>query len=110
MLSVEKLEVIGATTRGLGTVYRGSIRLGPKVLHSEVAVTGWTDQEMIATESTSGFANQSTWHFSERGKETEVIADVDYQLPGGIAGRALGHIIEPFVSTAVKHSERKSAK
>lgn len=107
VLGVEELEVVGAKEKGLGTVYRGSIRLGTKVLHSEVGVTAWSDQEMIAMESVSGFANQSVWHFFDRGEETEVVADVDYQLPGGIAGRALGHVIEPIVTAAVKHSERK---
>lgn len=107
MLGVEKLEIVGAQEKGLGTVYRGSIRLGPKVLHSEVVVTGWSDGEMVATESVSGFANQSTWHLFERGEETEIIADIDYQPPGGVAGRALGYIIEPFVASGVKYSERK---
>lgn len=107
MPGVEKLEVVGVKEKGLGTLYRGSIRLGPKVLHSEVVVTAWSDQEMVALESVSGFENQSAWHLFERGEETEIVADVDYQLPGGIAGRTLGHIIEPFVAAAVKYAERK---
>lgn len=108
VFGIEDLKVIGAPQKGIGAVYRGSVKLGPKVIHSQVEVTGWSEHEMLSTTSTTGFTNQSTWHFLEYGdSETEIVADVEYQLPGGLAGRAFGHIIEPFITIAVKHSERK---
>ncbi|SHQ88906.1 SRPBCC family protein [Mycobacteroides abscessus] len=108
MFGVEKLEVIGTPDRGPGTVYEGSIKFGPKVLHSKVVVTSWIEHEMVSTESLDGFSNQSTWHFIEHdAAETEIVAEIDYQLPGGLAGRAIGHVIEPFIAAGIKYSEGK---
>ena len=41
---------------------------------------------------------------------TRIIADVCYSLPGGIAGKALGKVIEPFVKIAVRHSSEHLAR
>ena len=31
--------------------------------------------------------------------------DFRYDLPGGLAGKALGKIIEPFVAQAIRHTD-----
>lgn len=48
------------------------------------------------------------WQFDSTGPESGVLTvDVHYQLPGGLAGRALGAAIEPFVAIAVRHTDAK---
>lgn len=107
VFGVTQLEVVGDRQAGLGTVYRGSIKLGPTVLSSEVEIVGWETNARLITKSIAGFVNSCTWQFRGMGDhETELVVDVDYELPGGIAGRALGRIIEPFVSIAVHQSEK----
>lgn len=106
MFGLSKFEPIGDKDHGLGAVYDGSMKLGPKTLHSTVEVTGWEQDKLIALDSIKGFVNQSTWHFTSRGpEETELKVDFTYELPGGLAGRALGRVIEPFISIAIKHTE-----
>lgn len=106
MLGLSKFEPIGDKTRGLGAVFDGSMKLGPKTLHSTVEVTEWVENKMITMKSIKGFVNWSTWHFKQLGPdETELVVDFTYILPGGVAGKALGRIIEPFVAIAIKHSE-----
>lgn len=108
MFGISALDVVGDIKSGLGTVCDGSIKLGPKTLHSKVEVTAWERDKVIATKSIEGFVNNSIWRFQSVGEDrTEITADVIYELPGGIAGRALGRIIEPFVHLAVKHSDEK---
>ncbi|MQA60912.1 MAG: SRPBCC family protein [Actinophytocola sp.] len=106
MFGLSKFEPIGDKDHGLGAVYDGSMKLGPKTLHSTVEVTGWEQDKLIALDSIKGFVNQSTWQFLSRGpEETELKVDFTYELPGGMAGKALGRVIEPVISIAIKHTE-----
>lgn len=106
MFGITRLEVVGDIELGLGAVYEGSIKLGPKTLHSTTEVTVFEPGHAVGTESTAGFVNRSTWRFQALGdNRTEILADLEYELPGGLAGRALGRVIEPFVHVAVKHSD-----
>lgn len=106
MFGMSKLEPIGDKERGLGAVLEGSMKLGPKTLHSTVEVTQWEQNKVLAMKSIKGFVNRSTWHFTPVDDETtELTVDFTYELPGGMAGRALGKVIEPFVSIAIKHTE-----
>jgi uncharacterized membrane protein len=106
LFGVQKFEPVGDLDRGLGAVFDGSMKLGPTTLHSTIEVTRWKADELIAFESIKGFVNRSTWHFASAGPEaTELTVDFEYELPGGLAGKALGRAIEPFVAIAVRHTE-----
>ena len=96
--------------RGLGAVFEGSMHVGV-MLHSTVEVTAYDEGRMFEFESVKGFKNSSHWSFEAiDAKSTRIIADVQYSLPGGVAGKALGRMIEPFVKIAVKHSSEALAK
>jgi len=41
---------------------------------------------------------------------TELSVDFGYELPGGLAGKAMGKLIEPFVVTAIKQTEANLRK
>jgi hypothetical protein len=108
VFGVTGLEVEGGVEHGLGTVYNGSLQLGPTVLHSHVEVVRWEPPSVVGTKSVKGFVNTSTWTFIEAGEEvTELVVDIVYDLPGGVAGRVLGRVIEPFVGIAVRHSDKE---
>ncbi len=95
---------------GLGAVFDGSMNLGAK-LHSTIEVTGFEEGKTIEMDSIKGFKNTSRWTFEKVGASaTRISADVSYTLPGGIAGKALGKVIEPFVKIAVNHSSAALAK
>ena len=106
LFGVAKLEVEGDVTLGLGTTYDGAIKLGPKTLHSTVRVVRWEPPHVVGTVSELGFVNRSTWTLSSAGEEaTDVVADIELELPEGVAGRVLGGLIEPFIAIAVRHSD-----
>lgn len=106
MFGMSKLEPIGEQERGLGAVLEGSMKLGPKTLHSTIEVTQWEQNKVLAMKSIKGFVNRSTWRFAPVDEETtQLTVDFTYELPGGLAGRALGKVIEPFVSIAITHTE-----
>lgn len=107
MFGLSAFEPVGDKDHGLGAVFQGSMKLGPKTLHSTVKITEWEQDKVIAMESIRGFVNSSTWHFVPKGDTaTELVVDFHYELPGGMAGRALGRVIEPFISIAIRHTEQ----
>ncbi len=108
MFGVSKFEPIGEKDSGVGAVFDGSIKLGPKTLHSTVECTEWEQDRVIGMKSIKGFVNWSTWRFNRIDDvTTELAVDFTYVLPGGMAGRALGKIIEPFITIAIRHTEQR---
>ncbi|MGH3433508.1 MAG: SRPBCC family protein [Thermocrispum sp.] len=106
MFGLSRMEPLSEQTSGVGAVYDGSMKLGPKTLHSTVEVTRWERDEAIAMSSVKGFVNRSTWVFEAVDDEhTRLRVDFVYELPCGLAGRALGKVIEPFVAVAIRHTE-----
>ena len=107
MYGISKFEPSGSQITGVGAVFEATIKLGPATLNTTVECTRWEENRLIALTSIKGFKNTSTWEFAAHGDDqVELTAVVDYELPGGLAGRALGKMIEPFVSIAVSHTER----
>ncbi|MBF0660168.1 MULTISPECIES: SRPBCC family protein [unclassified Rhodococcus (in: high G+C Gram-positive bacteria)] len=107
MFGMTRFQPVGTQVSGLGTVYDATMRVGPKTLDSRVEVVEWEFGRSLALESVAGMRSASTWRFIEIGDErTRLDVDFAYQLPGGLAGMALGKLIEPIVGTAVRHTEQ----
>lgn len=105
LFGITKLEAIGEITSGLGTVYDGSMKFGPKTLHSVVKVARWEPPAVFEHEHVSGFCVDSTWRVNAvESAKSQVVVDIDYELPGGFAGRALGRVVGPFLALAVERS------
>ncbi|MGW4247684.1 SRPBCC family protein [Nocardia sp. NPDC004722] len=105
MFGIEYLRPVGEIAQGNGAVFEGAMKLGV-TLHSTIEITEWKPNCLLRTESRSGFVNRSSWRFlgiDER--TTELAVDIEYELPGGLAGKALGRVIEPFVVVALRHSD-----
>lgn len=96
----------GEKDYGLGATYDSAVKIGPKEIGSVVEVTEFEEDRLITLKSIAGFKTTSRWTFSAVGDTaTELAVEFTYDLPGGLAGRALGMIIEPFAVQAVKASE-----
>lgn len=100
-----------ATPRGLGAVYDASFQVKPVKLSSRVEITGWEQDALIELTSIKGFKNSSTWRFEADGPErTKLSVTFSYELPGGIAGKAMGKVIEPVIALTVKQSDANLRK
>lgn len=111
LFGVTLLEVRSEIQQGLGTVYEGGMKLGPKVLGAVFEVDRLERPSVMHLEYVSGFEVRSLWEFrSIDDEESELELNLDYELPGGIAGKALGRLIEPFVAIAVRHSDATARK
>ncbi|WP_405179004.1 SRPBCC family protein [Nocardia sp. NBC_01377] len=102
---IESFTPVGDRIEGLGASFDGRIKLGPASLRSHVEVNRWEKDFAIGIRSIKGFEIDSTFLFHPKGDDLCTIdAIVDYRVPGGLAGRALGKTIEPFVKITVKHT------
>ncbi|MEV0945179.1 SRPBCC family protein [Rhodococcus sp. NPDC049939] len=106
MFGISEFSPTGEFDQGLESTFDATIHIGPAELRSRLEVTEWERNRVITLASLDGTANSSTWEFTARGEnETEINVDFAYRLPGGLAGKALELIVEPFIETAVKNSE-----
>lgn len=111
MFGLARFEPAGALEQGLGAIFHGTFQVKPVRLHSTVAVTAWEPESVIAFESIKGFTNSSTWQFFADGPATTRIeVRFSYELPGGLAGRALGKALEPIVALSVRQSDEALRK
>lgn len=106
MFGITRFQPVGNQLNGLGAVYDTTMRIGPKNLDSRVEVVAWERHRTIVLESIAGLRSASSWTFTDVGDGTRLDVDFGYELPGGLAGRALGMLIEPIVGTAVRQTEQ----
>ncbi|TCN49874.1 ribosome-associated toxin RatA of RatAB toxin-antitoxin module [Rhodococcus sp. SMB37] len=107
MFGVVRFEPVGAQIQGLGATFDATMRVGPKNLDSRVEIVEWEHRKAIVLSSISGFRTSSSWRFTELDdRQARLDVVFGYELPGGLAGRALGKLIEPIVGTAVRQTEQ----
>ena len=106
MFGLAAFTAVGAKDHGIGAVFDGTFQIRPVKLSSTVKVTEWEQDKVIAFESIKGFKNWSRWQFAPEGpNRTKIDVTFGYELPGGLAGRALGKALEPVVALSVRHSD-----
>jgi uncharacterized membrane protein len=111
MFGLAEFAPAGDKDHGLGAVFNGTFQVKPVKLHSTVECTDWKQDELIAFESIKGFKNSSLWRFTSTGPATTKIeVQFTYEVPGGLAGRALGKALEPIVSMSIRHSDEALRK
>ncbi|NLU83235.1 SRPBCC family protein [Rhodococcus sp. HNM0569] len=103
---ITQFDSIGDHDHDLGARYDAALRIGPKSFGSILEVTEWEQDRVIVLESIRGFTTRSRWRFDDAPDgETRLTVDFAYELPGGLAGKALARIVEPFAVQAVRQTE-----
>ena len=106
MFGVSKFEPVGELDQGLGAVFNTSITLGPTTLHIRTEVTEFEQDRLIALTSRKGLESTVNLQFAPDGEsKTTLTMSIGYKLPGGIAGKALGKIIDAFVGPGLRYTE-----
>ncbi|MHB8341596.1 MAG: SRPBCC family protein, partial [Mycobacteriales bacterium] len=85
-----KWQPVGTLTHGLGAVFEAAMSVGPTTWGSTLEITQWEPNRLIGWVPRKGFQQKGTWTFAPEGDATRVTFDVEYTLPGGIAGRIAG--------------------
>ncbi|MBP2188170.1 SRPBCC family protein [Nocardia goodfellowii] len=111
LYGIQSFTPVGAQVEGIGAAFDGHVKLGPASLKSRVEVDKWEENAVIGITTIKGFEIHSTFRFHPKGDgQCTIDAVVDYRVPGGLAGKALGRTIEPFVKIAVKHTTENLIK
>ncbi|MFC9893192.1 SRPBCC family protein [Nocardia sp. NPDC127579] len=111
LYGIQSFTPVGDQVEGIGAAFDGHVKLGPASLKSRVEVDKWERDAVIGITTIKGFEIHATFRFHPQGPDAcTVDALVDYRVPGGLAGKALGRTIEPFVKIAVKHTTENLIK
>jgi uncharacterized membrane protein len=106
MKDLTKWAPVGANSHGKGAKFAVAMKAGPMTLSSVVDITTWTQNSAIGWTSIEGFKQKGKWTFKARGDGTQATFDMEYELPGGIAGRMVSRVAEPIVRGNIEQSVR----
>jgi uncharacterized membrane protein len=106
MKDLTKWAPAGSQTHGKGAKFQVAMKAGPMTLSSLVDITTWTENRTIGWTSREGFKQTGKWSFKKDGEGTEATFDMEYELPGGIAGRMLSRAADPIVRGNIQQSVR----
>jgi uncharacterized membrane protein len=96
-----KWEPVGDNTTGLGAQFRAAMKMGPTTQESTLEITQHEPGSRLGWEPRDGFSQRGLYTFASTGDGTEVSFEVSFDLPGGLAGRTLGKVIEPVAKQNV---------
>lgn len=106
LFGLSSFEPSTSLVQGLGSKFDGTFAVKPIKLRSSVEIVEWEKDKVIALKSYQGFQLSSTWHFTATGDQTSsLVVDFVYELPGGLAGKAMGKAMEPIVALSIRHSD-----
>jgi uncharacterized membrane protein len=107
MKDLVKWEPVGSKTHGKGSRFALAMKAGPLNIEGEVEITTWTDRKAIGWTTRRGFKQDGAWTFRPQGDSTEATFEVEYDLPGGMAGRVMARAVEPILKGNLDASVRK---
>jgi uncharacterized membrane protein len=90
--------------RGVGTLMRGKVRVGPKIFISEAEVTAWEENRLIVWESRSGITNNGRWTFKPDGERTKVTLEQKVEPRSRAIVELLAKPLEPFLKAQGRRS------
>lgn len=107
MKALDRWEPAGRKVHGKGARFAVAMKAGPMTLSSVVEISQWTENRVIAWRSTEGFRQTGRWSFRNGGDGTDATFDLEYELPGGIAGRVLARAADPIIRANLEASVRQ---
>jgi uncharacterized membrane protein len=104
MKDLTKWKPVGSQTHGKGAHFEVAMKAGPRELGSDVLITQWTENKVVAWVSQGGFKQSGKWAFKAKEGGCEATFDMEYEFPGGIAGRLIAKVAEPLVRMNIESS------
>jgi uncharacterized membrane protein len=104
MKGLTKWAPVGSQNHGKGAKFEVAMKAGPMTLSSVVDITTWTENRAIGWTSLEGFKQTGKWSFKEVGNGSQATFDMDYELPGGLAGKLVSRAAEPIVRSNIDQS------
>ena len=83
------------------------MKVGPLNIDGEVEIDQWVENQAIGWKTKKGFRQDGSWSFTEKGGGTEATFSVDFDLPGGIAGKMMAKAVEPAIKSTLEGSVKQ---
>jgi len=97
-------------THGKGATFDVTMSAGPLKLASTVEMDAWVENREISWHSTSGLKQKGSWSFKPAAGGSEATLALEYEMPGGMAGRIIARGAEPVVRSNIQRSVKKLAE
>jgi uncharacterized membrane protein len=107
MKDLTRWQPVGSKTHGKGSRFALSMKAGPLNIDGEVEIDTWEENRAIGWKTKKGFRQDGSWSFKEKRGSTEATFTVDYDLPGGIAGKVMARAVEPVLKGALEASVKQ---
>lgn len=107
MKDLSTWEPAGGQVHGKGAMFKVGMKAGPMTIDSTVEITDWAENATIGFTARKGFKQSGTWSFAPAGDGTKATLDVEYEFPGGIAGRVAGRAAEPIMRGNLERSVKE---
>ena len=107
MKDMTKWEPVGNQTHGLGSRFALAMKVGPLNIDGEVEIDQWVENRAIGWKTKRGFRQDGSWAFKAKGGGTEAAFSVDFDVPGGMAGRMMARAVEPAIKATLQGSVKQ---
>jgi uncharacterized membrane protein len=104
MKDLSTWEPAGSQVHGKGAVFKVGMKAGPMTIESTVEITDWVENASIGFVSRKGFKQSGTWSFARSGSGSAATLDVEYEFPGGFAGKIAARAAEPIMRGNLERS------
>ncbi|MEV6768743.1 SRPBCC family protein [Nocardia sp. NPDC051030] len=100
---------VGTQSRGLGTIVDMTMKLGPIKFAMRGAIEEYVENVVVTVAPKSTLiSGRGSFRFAPTDEGgTRLSVSVDYEIGGGLAGRALAKVIDAVIDTAIGYSEDK---
>jgi hypothetical protein len=99
MADAEGIEVVSATSSGVGTVLRVPTRIGPLTTEDWIIVTSWEPPERIGVVHTGLVTGSGEFRLEADGDGTIFVWDEELDLPLAMGGPLAEMIARPIISS-----------
>lgn len=101
----------GDRDRGVGAIFEGEMKLGPTPMRSRLETVAREQDTLFEYRSVGGIKTSISYRLAAVDEHsTTVDFRLEFELPGGVAGRAVERTVEPLVRASAKKTAENLAR
>ncbi|MGO8877283.1 MAG: SRPBCC family protein [Acidimicrobiales bacterium] len=94
---LQRLTPVGPKTAGEGARFDAVMKVGPSTFHATVEITAYEENRLVTWASSNGRSQAVTFHLEAVKDATNVVLEVTYERPSGVAGALVAPVVDETV-------------
>lgn len=94
---LQRLTPVGPKTTGEGARFDAVMKVGPSTFHATVEITAYEENRLVTWASSNGQSQAVTFHLEAVKDATNVVLEVTYERPSGVAGALVAPVVDETV-------------